>query len=51
MSMNESTPCQKPDGTNVARYEHKHGEIFNQIEQERLCRALRTAVDAIENRF
>ena len=47
MNEKDPAPSQKPDGTNVARYERKHGEIFNRIEQARLGQALRTAVDAI----
>lgn len=47
MPENEPVTGQKPDGTDVARYERKHREIFNQTEQERLCRALRTAVEVL----
>ena len=47
MTEKETVLLQKPDGTNVTQYERKHGEIFNQIEQERLVQALATARDAI----
>ena len=47
MPENEPVPSQKPDGTNVARYERKHREIFNRTEQQRLRNTLSKAVDAL----
>lgn len=35
-------------GADAARYEHVHGDIFNSIEQRRLCGMLREAISSVQ---